>query len=34
MDTLVLNHILNVDSNSYLIAGIDIDEDGKLDLFW
>lgn len=34
MDTFVLNKILNTDSNSYLIAGIDIDEDGKLDLFW
>lgn len=34
MDTVILNRILNADSNSYMIAGIDIDEDGKLDFFW
>ena len=34
MNTIVVNKILNEDDNSYMIAGIDIDEDGKLDLFW
>jgi hypothetical protein len=34
MNTFVLNKILNKGANSNLIAGIDIDEDGKLDLFW
>jgi len=34
MNTVVVNKILNEGDNSYMIAGIDIDEDGKLDLFW
>ena len=34
MFTQELMIILNANYNSYLISGIDIDEDGHLDLFW
>lgn len=34
METNMLMDTINFNKNTYMIAGIDIDEDGHLDLLW